>query len=249
MMKTKGARFWMICLSVGILSITGACGAIDVGIDPEGEIQPPTDAPSGEVASQRSEPEIPEAVGPTKQAAGSEGEATDDAWMTYINDNYGYTFQYPNTAELTETGVQGFRSEDLPEGMTPEEYIATLEEDYGANICVEIRTGLAYLYISAPVNQGARFNPCGPTGLGAFEIVDQREQVTIGTATYESTGVEFIGDGDSLAEHGELMSLTLPDGTRLAYGSIPRVDATYEDYLMEGEPLIYQIMATYSSTE
>jgi hypothetical protein len=130
--------------------------------------------------------------------------------------------------------------------MTPEEYIASLEEDYGGDICVEIQTALAYLYISAPPNQGGRFNPCGPTGLGAYELVDTREQVNIGTATYEATGVEFIGEGDGLAEHGQMMSLTLPDGTRLAYGSIPRVDATYEDYLMRGKPLIHQIMATYS---
>lgn len=251
MKNTKNTQFWLASLAVGIILVSGACGALDVGIDPEGEIQP-TSEQSEQVASQQDEPDVPEVVGPTKDAdasAGEAGEAGEDDWLTYVNDNYSYTFQYPSAAELTEIGVQGFRSDELPDGMTPDEYIASLEEDYGGNICVEIRTALAYLYISAPVNQGGRFNPCGPTGLGEYEIVDQREQVTIGTASYEATGVEFIGDGDSLAEHGELMSLTLPDGTRFAYGSIPRMDATYEDYLMEGEPLIHQIMATYSSME
>jgi hypothetical protein len=173
-------------------------------------------------------------------------EPVNDGWMVYVNEKYGYQFRYPPTATISEHGVESFRSEDLPEGMTPDEYIASLEENYGSNICVGVETDLAYLYISAPINQGGRFTPCGPTGLGAFEIVQRNEQATIGSASYQAQGVEFIGDGDNLQEHGELMSLTLPDGTRFAYGSRPRVDATYSDYEMKGRELILQIMATYT---
>ncbi len=176
-------------------------------------------------------------------------EPPDDGWMVYVNDNYMYQFRYPPSASISEHGVESFRTADLPEGMTPDEYIASLQATYGPNICVGVETDLAYLYISAPVNEGRRFTPCGPTGLGAFEIVEKSEEVTIGSAAYQANGVEFIGEGDNLEEHGELMSLALPNGTRLAYGSRPRVDATYTDYEMKGRPLIHQIMATFTSTE
>lgn len=187
---------------------------------------------------------------PTSELAPApQWEPAEDGWTVYVNENYAYQFRYPPNANISEHGVESFRSEDLPEGMTPDEYMASLQATYGPNICVGVETELAYLYISPPVNSGGRFTPCGPTGLGAFEIVNQSKQVKIGTATYEATGVEFIGEGDNLQQHGELMSLTLPDGTRLAYGSRPRVDATYTDYEMKGRPLILQIMATYSSTQ
>jgi hypothetical protein len=176
-------------------------------------------------------------------------EIPDDGWMAYVNDNYKYQFRYPPNASISEHGVEGFPSEDLPEDMTPDEYMASLQATYGPNICVGVETELAYLYISPPVNSGGRFTPCGPTGLGAFEIVDRTEQVTIGTAVYQANGMEFIGEGDNLEQHGELMSLTLPDGTRLAYGSRPRVDATFTDYEMKGRPLILRIIASYSTTQ
>jgi len=172
-----------------------------------------------------------------------------EGWETYINQDYGYQFRHPANATITEFGVVGFSSDELPEEMSAEEYIAQLQAEYGNSLCVHVEYALGYMYISAPPNEGFRYYPCGRTGVGLGEIENKTEVVTIGGHTYEANGIEVIGQNETLAEHNETFVFMLEDGTRIEYGARPVNDATYEDYLMKGKGMLLQILATYETTE
>lgn len=172
-----------------------------------------------------------------------------EGWETYINQDYGYQFRHPANITITEFGVVGFSSDELPEEMSEEEYMAQLQAEYGNSLCVHVEYALGYMYISAPPNEGFRYYPCGRTGVGVGEIENRTEVVTIGGHTYEANGIEVSGQDETLAEHNETFVFTLEDGTRIEYGARPVSDANYEDYLMKGKGMLLQILATYETTE
>jgi len=172
-----------------------------------------------------------------------------EGWETYINRDYGYKFRHPANATITEFGVVGFSSDELPEEMSEEEYMAQLQAEYGNSLCVHVEYALGYMYISAPPNEGFRYYPCGRTGVGLGEIENKTEVVTIGGQTYEANGIEVIGQDETLAEHNETLIFMLADGTRIEYGARPVSDANYEDYLMKGKGMVLQILATYETIE
>jgi len=172
-----------------------------------------------------------------------------EGWETYNNQDYGYQFRHPANATITEFGVVGFSSDELPEEMSTEDYMAQLQAQYGNSLCVQVEYALGYLMISAPPNEGFGYYPCGRTGVGVGEIENKVEVVTIGGHTYEANGFEFIGKDETLPEHNETFVLTLEDGTRIEYGARPVSDATYEDYLMKGKGMLLQILATYETIE
>ena len=93
-----------------------------------------------------------------------EADVVDDEWLVYVNDNYGYQFSYPASAIITEIGPQGFATDELPEGMSAEQYLAQLEEMYGTKLCVVVRIELGYVNISAPPNVESGYAICGRTG-------------------------------------------------------------------------------------
>jgi hypothetical protein len=176
----------------------------------------------------------------------------DRGWITYTNQRYGYQFQYPPTADIEEIGVQGYPSDEnglpvggLPEGVTLDTYFAYLEETYGNNLCVGIKYSLGYIYISAAENTEARYATCGRTGVGVAEIIPKNEQITIAGLTVEASGMEVKGEGESLDAHNETMVVWMPDGTRIEFGAAPRMDATYEDYLMKTREMLLQILETF----
>ena len=171
-----------------------------------------------------------------------------DAWSVYVNEDYGYRFEYPAVATIMEFEVMGFPTEELPEGMDSEEYVAQLQEQYGDSLCVQVGYSLGYISISAPPNEGFRYVICGRTGVGVGEIVDRVEQVYIDGRIYEATGFEFIGNGEALEEHNETMYILLEDGTRIEFGAGPAHDATYEDYLMKTKEVLLQILASFEMT-
>ena len=172
----------------------------------------------------------------------------DDGMQVYTNDVYGYQFSYPASAAITEIGVEGFVSDELPEGMTSDEYMAQLREQYSDKLCVHIEYALGYIYISAPPNQGFRYATCGRTGIGAGEIVEKSETVVIAGQTYRAEGYEFTGAWEpceTLDCHNETLVIALEDGTRIEYGARPEPTASYEDYLMKGKDMLLQILASY----
>jgi hypothetical protein len=172
----------------------------------------------------------------------------DEGLLVYTNDVYGYQFRYPAGATLTETGVEGFPSDELPEGMSPDEYMAQLQEKYTDKLCVHIEYGLGYIYISAPPNQGHWYAACGRTGVGAGEIINKTEDVTLGGQSHTAVGFEFIGGGETLEQHNETFRINLADGTVIEYGARPEPTASYQDYLMKGKPMLLRILASYSPT-
>jgi hypothetical protein len=144
-------------------------------------------------------------------------------------------------------GVQGFPTDELPEGKTVDEYLAELEEEYGNTLCVSVSYGLGYVNFSAPTNQGFRYATCGRTGVGGGQIIDRRETIVIAGQAYTSTGFEFIGEEDpcdALFCHNETFVLQLSDGTRIEYGASPS-DATYDDYLTTTREVLLQIVASF----
>jgi hypothetical protein len=171
-----------------------------------------------------------------------------DVWNLYVNEAIGYQFEYPALARITEMEIMGYPTEELPEGMDHETYIAQLQEQYGNSLCVQVSYSLGYISISAPQNEGGRYTICGRTGVGVGEIVDKVEQVFIDGRIYEATGFEFIGDGEMLEDHNETMYIRLEDGTRIEYSASPASDATYEDYLMKTKEVLLQILASFEIT-
>lgn len=180
--------------------------------------------------------------------------AADRGWETYVNERYGYEIQFPPQATLEEMGIHGFPSDengnpvgDFPEGLGPGEVIEYLRQTYGENLCVQISYALGYITISVPENTQFRYATCGRTGVGAGELIQKEETIQLDGSEYAAEGFEFRSGGDILPEHNETFHLTLPDGTRVEYGSRPSENATYQDYLMKTKPILLEILSTYRS--
>ncbi len=174
----------------------------------------------------------------------------DPATELYVNQDYGYQLWLPPAAAITEYGVAGFPSDELPTGMTAEQYLAQLQEQYGDQLCVGIQYGLGYIQILAPAERARDYAICGRTGVGAGEIISKQEDILIGGRSYTASGFEFVGPEQpctSLECHNETMVVVLEDGTRVEYGSRPAADALYEDYLAKGKPQILAILASFQS--
>jgi hypothetical protein len=172
-----------------------------------------------------------------------------EGWSTYINEDYGYQFRYPEEADILETGVMGFPTEELPEGMSIDDYIAQLEEQYGERLCVSLNFSYGYIHFSPPENESFKYALCGRTGVGAGELVDKSEDVYVAGGFYPAEGFEFIGNDETFPEHDETLVIRLPDGTRIEYGSLPLQEADYQEYLSEVKLVLLQILSTYETIE
>lgn len=199
------------------------------------------------------EPATPPPVAPTATlllptAAPTAGTAVPADWLLYVNPVFGYQFSYPPGATINESGVEGFPTDELPPGKTPDEYVAELQAMYGNTLCVTVRYGSGYVSISAPANREFRYAICGRTGVGAGTMTPKSETIVIAGIPYTASGYEFIGDEtpcDTLPCHNETMGLQLPDGTQIEYGAAPVEGVTYADYLATTRPVLMQIVTTF----
>jgi hypothetical protein len=176
-------------------------------------------------------------------------------WPVFVNDRYGYQIKYPHGATISLYGPVGFPSDELPAGTSPQLYMDELQKLYTDKLCVSIEYSLGWVNISAPENQVGMYTPCGPTGVGAGELIPKIESVYIGDQLYEANGHEVrlhlddgsggILTGETLDMHYETYRIKLDDGTVILYGSLPRHDATYEDYLMKTKEILRTIISTY----
>jgi hypothetical protein len=176
-------------------------------------------------------------------------------WPVFVNDRYGYQLRYPPDATINLFGPVGFSQDELPDGMSADQYLDELTKTYTDRLCVQIVYSLGTIYISAPPNQEKFYNPCGPTGIGSGEIVNKSENVYVGNQLFQANGMEFmlqVSDGsggtisgETLDMHGEMFTMVLDDGTRIFFGSVPRSDATYSDYLMKTREMLLRILPTY----
>jgi hypothetical protein len=180
-------------------------------------------------------------------------------WPVFVNDRYNYQVRHPVDAVIILEGPVMFSSEDKPEDMGAEEYIDSLLKEYTDRLCIRIQYSLGWVNIAAPPNKEKMMNPCGPTGVGAGELITKIELVQIGDKLYSANGHEIklqlldsngnSFTGETLDMHHEMYSLELEDGTVIRFGSTPRHDATYEDYLMKTREVLLQIIGTYEALE
>jgi len=173
-------------------------------------------------------------------------------WPVFISDRYNYQVKYPQNATLSLFGPARFSSDDVPLGMTEEQYLDQLMKEHTDQLCVQIEYGLGFIYISAPPNNTDDFMVhCGIPAWGAGDTIEKTENIYIGEVLYLANGYEFFGNqpttGETLDLHNEILWVYLEDGTRIAYGATPRIDATYEDYLVKGKNMLLQILATYEA--
>jgi hypothetical protein len=172
-----------------------------------------------------------------------------EGWLTYRNEDYHYQFRYPSEANILESGVMGFPTDELPEGMSIDDYLAQLEEQYGQRLCVSLQFSSGYIHISPPENDAFRYALCGRTGVGAGELIEESETVFIAGEYQRAEGFEFVGADETLPEHNETLVIRLPDGTRIEYGALPVDGVTYDEYLIETKPILLQILSTYEAIE
>jgi len=170
-------------------------------------------------------------------------------WQVFTSDRYGYQIKYPDGAELSFSGPVGFSADDLPEGMTPDQYMDSLQKEFTDQLCVQIQYSLGFIYISAPPNNsGDSMVPCGSPGYGAGELIDLARDVEVDGKLYRASGYEGIRSnpsGETLDLHNEILWIDLEDGTRIAFGATPRTDATYQDYLIKTRDTLEQIIGTF----
>jgi len=166
----------------------------------------------------------------------------------YVNDVFGYRLTIPAQATIMEGGVVTFPDNELPAGMTNEEYENQLRAKYPGKLCVGVRYKLGSILISAPPNLYSRYAPCATTGIGDYEVITRTETITVEGRSYAAAGWEFKGQDETLAHHGEFFRVTLTDGTEIEYGSWPEETATYAEYLTMKNDLL-RIVTSYAKTK
>ena len=174
-------------------------------------------------------------------------------WPIFVNDRYGYQIKTPREATITLYGPMGFSQDEIPDGMTAEQYLDQLQKTYTDRLCVHIEYSLGFIYISAPPNQEKLYVHCGTPAPGAGDHIAKIETVEIGDQLYQAKGMEWISgspspSGETLDLHSESFWIDLDDGIRITYGATPRNDANYEDYLMKTKVMLLQILSTYEVT-
>jgi hypothetical protein len=207
-------------------------------------IPPTTDVPVTE--------QVPTQAPTTEPASPTQAPTTEPAipagWLLYTNPYFGYQFYYPPEATITESGVVGFPTDELPAGKTADEYMTELQAQYGDTLCVGVSYGSGYVNISAPDNTEFRYALCGRTGVGVGTMTDKSESITIAGSSFTATGYEFEGDEDPcdmLPCHNETMVLQLSDDTRIEYSASPVDGVTYADYVSSTKPVLVQIVQTF----
>lgn len=216
-----------------IVVLTLSCGL--AGGDPtQGS---PTGTPAPEPA-----PSLPPEASPTPASAAP---TAIPGWLTYHNTMIGYSFEYPPEARLTTVGVTGYPTEELPPGLEPGQYFATLEATYTEALCAGIELPAAVLIFQAPDDEGGRYAaPCVRSGVGVYDLRSEPQSLTIeGTAyTVSLTRLYEVGTETLVGEFGGVM---LGDGTRIGFdGTWTLQGLSYEDYLVD-RGLIFRVMESY----
>lgn len=247
-------RWITICLFIlfGLTACTGPADPVQVTHPvTQAETAVPTTTPI---------PETEPTVDPTQEPATPEPTATPaavaaESWLTYQNNYYGYAISYPADAQIATEGVSGYPTDELPEGVTPDEYIQQLEAAYPDDICLSIGVGIGSLHILAPEENGGKYAmPCPGLGIGAYELVEASETVVINGRSYTATGNKIYEQDEFATFRSEFFSVRLDDGTKITLIAgpefSPQFESDYEaanaDYLAT-KALLLQIVESYRS--
>jgi len=215
-----------------LLVVLLACNTIQTAIPPTVTIEPAAEAT---------------AVPPTDSPAPTQpvGPTAVPGWLTYHNAMFGYSFDYPPEATLTTTGVTGYPTDELPAGLEPGQYIATLEATYTEALCAGIELPAAFMVVQTSDEAGGRYGgPCGISGIGVYDLKTEETTITIGGAIYplRTTRLYEVGS-DTLVN--EFAGVRLDDGTRFNVASTwEKNGLIYEDYLAD-RAIILHVMASY----
>jgi hypothetical protein len=179
-------------------------------------------------------------------------------WQTYTSSYYAYTVSFPPEARLRRQGVDGFPTEELPEGMTSEAYLDQLKETYPNDICVSIGFGLGSVHILAPLEEGGKYHYiCPGLGIGDYDIVDISETLMIDGRSITTTfGSQILERDEAGTFRSEFLRFELEDGTTITYYAGPDESskfeedyaAAYEAFLADRATLL-QIIASYRAID
>jgi hypothetical protein len=175
--------------------------------------------------------------------------ADSDEWFTYTNSQYGYRFMYPPEADVFELGVETFDLNDVPAGMTADEYRDLLYETHGPNICVQLVLGDGYIYFEAPENWEGNYTFCrklGPNAPG-WSAPERQEVIEIGGQEFTFEGRAFIKTDGTGNDHDEALALKLPSGVRIEFGAYSDADGGYDQYRAEVLPVLIRILESYET--
>ena len=175
--------------------------------------------------------------------------ARSDGWYTYVNNQYGYRFNFPPEADVFEFGVESYDLRDVPAGMTNDEYKEYLYQKLGPNICVQLVLGDGYIRIEAPENQDGNYTFCRYRGPGApgWSSPERQEDIEIGDQVFTFTGRELIKNDGTGNDHDEALAFELPSGVRIEIGAYSDTDGGYDRYRVEVLPILISILNTYET--
>lgn len=182
---------------------------------------------------------LPSATPPSPPGETPAGPATPiPGWLTYHNDLVGYSLDYPPEAALTSGGVTGFPSEELPTGLTPSQYFATLEATYPDDLCVSLQLPHAFLTVQTPAELGGRYaDPCGISGIGVYDVVTSEQAVFVGSTEYTVNRTQLYQSGTDVLL-GEFMILHLENGMRIDLGGMWEGSGSYDEYAADRDTLL-----------
>jgi hypothetical protein len=172
-----------------------------------------------------------------------------DGWFTYANHQYGYRFKYPAEADVFEFGVETFDLNDVPAGMTADEYQDYLYETNGPNLCVKLNLGDGYIYFEAPENWEGNYTFCRKLGPGApgWSVPVRQEVIDMDGQVFTFDGREFIKIDGTGNDHDEALAYKLPSGVRIEFGAYSDADGGYDQYRAEVLPILIRILETYET--
>ena len=168
----------------------------------------------------------------------------DGAWLEYSNERYGYRFEYPSEALVIENGVSWFEVEEKPEGVSGRDFLYTLYERLGPNLCVKVELGEGYILFDPPQNH-TRYTYCRRFGQQTGEYSDRSLEVEIDGVTFTAQGKEFIQTGVTDPEQDEWYVVDLDSGMRIEFGANAYQGGSFENYRETILPLLIQILRSY----
>jgi hypothetical protein len=241
-------RIAMIKMVICLLSFICilAFSNIEINIEPTQSIEtgPPTDKSNSVLITSDMEQS---AAGEVNSSSDVQGKINQEIWITYDNQNIGYRLQHPQNCAIRENGPISFSQDEVPDGITPEEYLIWLTEELGTNICTTLEINNGYIAISAPVNKGNRYTICGPTGTPAGEMKFVEMMVNINGRQYPAKGTNVTGksENDTTDMHSEVLWIELENGITIALGSIPDPNVEFPYYIQNIRPVLIQVLETF----